>query len=236
MLLGLDKHKWFIYITCLIIGAILIGFSFVFNGTGIWGDVFLGLGCGAVPSVLTGLFVDLANAKTAKQKHVNLRISLLCGLPHGVMWISKIIIEEFGGVACESSNSCIDAFRKAVCNMQNAPFDGLNPLEQKERREAILDRLSYGISLCLRYSQEIIKNKYGLESDGIFSDKELLGIQYLFEQCNLIKEYYLISEMGECIELLIENTYQCLPDIKTFFDRKIVFQKNRIKNWSDISF
>lgn len=160
MILGLDKRKWLVYVTSFIAGVLLIGLSFVFNDKNVWKDIFLGLGCGVVPSVLTGLFVDLANVKVARQKQANLRTVFLCGLPHGVMWISKIIIEEFGDSSCESSRTCINAFYKAVHNMQSELSDDSNFLCQKEKRERILSKLSYGISLCTRDSQEIIKNKY----------------------------------------------------------------------------
>lgn len=235
MVLGVKKKNLIVYVACLFLGALLIILSFLFKSDSVWKDIFIGLGCSSIPTALTAFFIERISVENEIDKRNKLRVSFLCGLPHGVIWIAKTIIEEYYPSSLADEISFIDAFKVSIENMEHIDVNAYDLKKYVEIRKNIINKLSYGCSLCTRDGESIWQNKYELNIDNIFSDDEMLAIRYLRDECRTIKNYSVICEMAECIKQVINVIYERIPEIKEKLDRKAIIENNRIKNWVELS-
>lgn len=235
MVLGVKKKNLIVYIVCLFLGALLISLSFLFKSDSVWKDIFIGLGCSSIPTALTAFFIERISVQNEIDKRNRLRSSFLWGLPHGVIWIAKTIIEEYYSSNSNNEISFIDAFKASIENMEHVNANAYDLEKYAEIRENTINKLSYGCSLCIRDGESILQNKYELKIEDIFSEDEILAIQYLYDDCNTIKDYSVICEMAECIKQFINVIYEGIPEVKAKFDRMAIIENNCIKNWVELS-
>lgn len=235
MVLGVKKKNLIVYIVCLFLGALLISLSFLFKSDSVWKDIFIGLGCSSIPTALTAFFIERISVQNEIDKRNRLRNSFLWGLPHGVIWIAKTIIEEYYSSNSNNEISFIDAFKASIENMEHVNANAYDLEKYAEIRENTINKLSYGCSLCIRDGESILQNKYELKIEDIFSEDEILAIQYLYENCNTIKDYSVICEMAECIKQFINVIYERIPEVKAKFDRMAIIENNHIKNLVELS-
>lgn len=235
MVLGVKKKNLIVYIVCLFLGALFITLSFLFKSDSIWKDIFIGLGCSSIPTALTAFFIERISVENEIDKRNKLRDSFLWGLPHGVIWIAKTIIEEYYPLNSSNEISFIDAFKASIGNMERVDANSYDLDEYVKIRKNIINKLSYGCSLCTRDSGSILQNKYELKIGNIFSEDEIQAVQFLYDDCNTIKDYSVICEMAECIKHFINVIYEEIPEIKAKLDRKAIIENKRIKNWVELS-
>lgn len=235
MVLGVKNKNLIVYIVCFGIGTLLIVLSFLLKIDNSWKDLFIGLGCSLIPTALTAFFIERINTENEINKHNRLRNYFLWGLPYGVLSIAKTIIEEYCPSNLSSETTFIDAFKTSADNMKHIDVNAYDLNEYAEIRDNIINKLSYGCSLCIRDCKSILQSKCVLKIENIFSEDEILTIQYLYGECNKIKKYSMICEMAEYIKQFIIAIYEVIPEIKEKFDKKIIIENNFIKNWIELS-
>lgn len=87
----------------------------------------------------------------------------------------------------------------------------------------------------MRDCQSIISHDYELEINKIFSKEELLAISYLLEECQRIKNSFILFDMAEYIELFVKNTIKSIPETKAKADRNVELKNKIVRNWYEIS-
>ena len=238
MVLNVKKSNFIIYLICLLIGIVLIiGGIILFNCNKdlIWDELFLSIGCSTIPTVITAYLIDQASEKRNKLKILELRNHFLWGMPHGLLWIMKTIIESYPcGITNESFYNC---FKSSILVMENKHFSDEDFQIEIEERKRLLNEsnLGYGIGLCLRDCKAIIDHDYSLEMNGIFSKDELLTISFLYEECVRIQKLYRICEMAEYLKCLVDAVLERIPEINIKASRVAIIKDNRIDNWIEIS-
>lgn len=238
MILNVKKSNFIIYVVCLIIGLLFIGIAvllYVFYPNTIADEIMLSIGCSTIPTVVTAYLIDQASEKRENKRILELRNHFLWGMPHGLLWIMKQIIERYHPSVNSTNKSFYDCFIDSVEVMKSINY-GYEELEQqKDDIDAILKDIDYGISLCVRDCQSIISHDYELEINKIFSKEELLAISYLLEECQRIKNSFILSDMAEYIELFVKNIIKSIPETKAKADRNVELKNKIVRNWYEIS-
>lgn len=238
MIFNVRKSNFIIYVSCLAIGFLMIIgaiIAYCVNKETIADELLLGIGCSTIPTVVTAYLIDQASEKRNAAKTKELRQHFLWGMPHGLLWIMKAIIEFYP--TGDGSKPFYDSFKDSVSFMKNKEFDDEHFLEQEKEITKLLSNsyLGYGIGLCLRDCKTIIDHDYELEISSVFSKDELLTIAYLFEECELIQKVYHLCEMAEYIKAFVDVVIERIPEIAERVKRTAIIEKGRIKNWADIS-
>lgn len=94
--------------------------------------------------------------------------------------------------------------------------------------------LLHGISACYSNCESILKNKYALIINNVFTKKEIDAIEYLYERCGEIQEQDVICEIGENIRMMIQEAYDYIGEIRIKLDQIIVIRNDRIENWKSL--
>ena len=232
MILGVKKGNFIIYVTCFVVGVCFIVFSFICNKICDLKDIFIGIGCSFIPSSLTAFFLDRINIKADNDKRKQLRNTFSYKLTLGVCYIAKIIIEEFYGADGEDI-SFLGSFNKAVENAEEIKEEIKDAEITHKRRDAIKNRLSYGLFLCEADANFILQNEFGLIESNVFAKDEIASIKNILLICKEITDISYIAEMVEEIQILINSACD-IPKIKEIFQKQILIKKAKIRNWTEI--
>ena len=206
---------------------------YVNNPSTLFDEIIMSLGCSTIPTVATAYLIDRAAEKRDAVKHNELRVSFLWGMPHGLLWIAKTIIESYyiGDINCEKT--FMQSYKEAIVNMEKVPTTFSDDYFKK--RGLLMDRMNYGLSLCIRDCKAIIDKSFELEINSIFSKDELIVIRNLHDECMRIREASIIAEMAEYIDVFTESVIEAIPEIKEKFNRTIEMKNNYIINFNEIS-
>lgn len=222
-----------VYIAFLAIGIVLVIVgAMVFQD--ITKDILIGLGCGFIPSALTGFSIDFINAANKLKRRDEFEKSSLFGLSHGILYIAKIVIEKFGASKDKENDTLNENFRAALGYMYDANGAKSTFLFDPDNASNLLKELSYGISLCERDSVFILENRVQLLSNGFLTGDEISAIDNVLDECLMIETSKTLDTMGDYLENLVSVAYEKLPIVKKLFDTKVTLEKGRIKNWSEI--
>ena len=238
MILNVRKSNFIIYVSCLVAGILLIAgaiIAYCVNKETIADELLLSIGCSTIPTVVTAYLIDQASEKRNAAKTRELRDHFLWGMPHGLLWIMKTIIEFYP--TGDGSKPFYDSFKDSVSFMKNKEFDDEHFLEQGKEIAKLLNNsyLGYGIGLCLRNCKAIIDHNYELEINSVFTKYELLTIADLYEECERIQKVYRLCEMAEYIRVFVDAVIEWIPEIAERTKRTAIIENERIKNWADIS-
>ena len=238
MIFNVKKSNFIIYISCLFFGVVLIVrgiISFCCNKDLIFDELLLSIGCSTIPTVVTAFLIDRASEKRNAAKILELRDHFLWGMPQGLMWIMKTIIESY---TCKATNNTFhECFKQSILIMKNKQFSDYDfQLETEERKWLLGDsRLGYGLSLCLRDCKAIIDHDHSLEMNGVFSKDELITVAFLYEECERIQKVWRLCEMAEYIECFVDAVIEKIPEIKIKANRIAIIKNGLVDNWIDIS-
>lgn len=232
MILGVKKRNFFLYFICFIVGLFFLTLPFFCSKIYCIKDVFIGLGCSFIPSSLTAFFLDRVNIKAENNKRQRLRNTFSYGMKVGIYWVAKIIIEEFY-VNDKENDSFLTIFEESVNNAENIKYEIKDAEITCKKRMDIVERLSYGLSLCIKDSNLILQNKIGLIENNIFTNDEISNIQCILQVCMEIPNISSITIMIEEVQNLIN--YACvMPEVGKNFQKQILISKSKIKNWNKI--
>lgn len=234
MILGIRKRNFIVYLVLLIFSILFLCLSIIFysvNENLKCGDVFLSLFTSIAPTVFVSYFIDFCAEKRDDEKNKELRKSFLWGVPHGLMRIAKIIIEKYYVTNDCNTRTFKNCFDHTIEILESIDANKSNYRERK----LLINKLQYGISLCLRDFDSIINKSIELEINNIFNKEELISIQLLFDECNQLLLSSCMSETIEHIKLLINTAVDVFPEIKIMLNRNVDIRKNRIFNRSQIS-
>lgn len=238
MIFNVKKRNFFIYLFSLVAGFILISIAATllhFNNSIIIANIFLSIGCSTMPSIIVAYLVDRANETRDLIKVKKLRDSFLWGMPYGLLWIARVIIEEYYPFDNASNISFYSCFKQGITKLRLKRPSSKGIFEYENERNNLMNKLDYGISLCLRDCKALMEHDFELEINSIFNKDEMLNIKYLYEECEKIKHSYVLSETAEYIELFIKTVYEGINEVKIRLDRNIVFKNRYIDNWFEIS-
>lgn len=238
MIFNVKKSNFIIYIVCLIIGSLFIGLSvllYVYHSNTLADEILLSIGCSTIPTVVTAYLIDQASEKREGKRIAELRTHFLWGMPHGLLWIMKQVIERYYPFEDSENKSFYSCFVDSVNMMKTVKYGDEELERQKNDIEALLKDIDYGISLCVRDCQSIISHDYELEINKIFTKNELLAVSYLLEECQRIKKSFILCEMAEYIELFAKNTIENIPETKIKAERTVKIKNRIIGNWYEIS-
>ena len=222
MILGVKKSNLIIYCIAVFIAILLLLFTAViiykYDSTTLWDEVLLSLGCSTIPTVVIAYLIDYAAEKRDNASLIMFRKSFLWGMPHGLVWIAKVIIEKYITEDYVSGFTYKSLYEKALSNMKLVPvcFDS----SAYQDRDRLFESLDYGLSLCIRDCKAIIDHSFELEIKKIFSKDELIIIRNLHEDCITIKNNCLISEIAEYIDVFTNEVIENIPEIKSIFEKK----------------
>ena len=236
--LGVNKRNFTVYVASLGVAMIIIVVAFILRGCyypSYLYDCFVGIGCGAIPTILLAYFIDLANQSRNKANRAFLREQILWGIPYGVYWIAKKTVEFF--MAEKKSGIVLkDAFYTAIEDMSKIKpsEEHTSLLNCKKLRESFFKSIDYGVSLFERDSSKIIKDKDYYLMNSVFSSDEIMAISYTSDELHRILKMCRIDEMSEFMKLAIEEMFVKIPEISMLFNKEIHFLKNGvISNNSD---
>ena len=201
-------------------------------------EILLSVGCSTIPTVVTAYLIDQASEKRNARRIKELRDHFLWGMPHGLLWIMKIIVEFYIPFNdSDGEKSLNELFCESIRTMENKTFDrGDIFTESNEIKELLANHnLGYGIALCCDQCKSILSHDYELEINNVFSKEELLAISYLLDECIIIQKTYRLCEMAELIRIFVKNTIEKISEIKEKASRFAVLKNRRINNWPDIS-
>lgn len=230
---GVNKGNLIIYLGCTI-GALLIiagGIVCFENAPSSCADeILFGTGCAVFPTVMVAYLIDFANEKRSRTKIMSYRDSFLWGFPHGVLWLAKQVIECFYNTNEQSTLSFKVAFDLAISVMKNINDGSYDTYCKTEFKKNI----KYGLGLITRDTKAIIDNQQMLVMNGVFTMDEIKIMEYALSECTTILSCIRISEMGEYVEILVNELYRSLPEIRKKMDRIAIVENNNIRNWSKI--
>lgn len=237
MILGVKKSSFWIYSISLIVGIalIIVGAALFHASCPEWiGTILINVGCGAIPTVAVAYFIERAANTREMEKWKKLRDSFLWGIPHGLLFICKTIVENF--YIDENTNgktfkSCFDI---AIAQMEKMEQSTWN-CQEHESLNNLMNQLEYGVSLCIQDCEPILKSEFLLQINSVFSKSELLNFRYLSEECKRFRNLKTLSEMAECIENFVKTIYEGIPEVKRKMDRNLTLEKHRVKNWAEFS-
>jgi len=236
--LRVNRLNFIIYLSCLLFGIILISIAIVLYHTCqnlLLDEILLGIGASTVPTVLTAYLIDYSSEERQRKRIIELRDHILCGMPYGLLWIMRVIVEEYSSSDIVSGKSLKECFNIAIENMENFYFvNDYDAIDQKAKREKLFERLKYGFDLCLRDCGSIVLHEYDFEINGIFIREEIQSIKFLFEECECIPQMTVISEIGERIRVAVDNVCGDIKEVSEMVNRKVTIKKNRISNWIEI--
>lgn len=238
MIWKVKKSNFIVYLWSMAIGVFLIIISIILyclKCPELVNNIFLSVGCSTIPTVLVAYLIDRANETREAGKIRQLRDSFLWGMPHGLLWISKVIVEEYYPFDDAKGQSFIDVFNTAISNMETIKVFENDFVAYENQRDNLMKKLDYGISLCLRDCKSILDHEYELQINSIFSKDELINIRYLFEECERIKNSSIIAETAEYIKLFVEEIYKGINEVKIKLDRNIIIENHYIRNWAELS-
>lgn len=197
-------------------------------------DICVSLGCGFIPSALTGFSIDFVNASNNLKRRNEFKKSSLFRLTYGILFITKVVTEKFGALRDKEPAPLIDGFRIALENMQDSNRTNSTSLFDPDNASKLLRELSYGLDLCERDSIFILENRAQLMADGFFTEAEITTIDNVLDECRMIEVSATLDVMGGYIENLISTVYGGLPSVKRPLDAKITLKNGLIKNWAGI--
>ena len=238
MVLNVKKSNFFVYAGCLVFGLLLIVASIIMYlqcPNSLFDEIMLSIGCSTIPTVITAYLIDQASEKRDIKRIAELRSDFMWGMPHGLLWIMKIIIERYYPFESSNNKSMYNCFEDSIRLMASVKYGDEELQRHKNEVEAVLKDIDYGISLCIDGCRSIISHDYELEINKIFTKDELLAISYLLEECQIIKKTFILSEMAEYIKLFVKNTIEKIPEIYEKTERTVVLKNRIVRNWYDIS-
>lgn len=233
MIFGIKKSNFIIYVVLFLIGLLCIIFPFMFTGCSCIKEILIGLGCGFIPSSLTAFFVDRANIREENNRILELRNSLLYAVSYGLLYFAKIMIEEFLTENDNKQGSFISIFKNVTETALNFDLKESNVGIRVEKSKSFKNKLPYGLFLCGKYCLSLIENKYALTIDRIFNNDEFGNFQAIFDICEEIKVKDSASEIADKISEVIDAGCS-IPEIKAKFDKEIVIENGKIKEWSNL--
>ncbi len=193
------------------VALILCGAIFLQN---IASDICMGLGCGLVPSALTGFSIDFINASNDLRRRNEFKKSSLFRLTYGILFMARIVTEKFGTFRDKEQVVLIDAFQMALGNMQDGNRGSSTFLFESGNVSKLLGELSYGLSLCERDSIFILENRAQLISNGFFTEAEITTIDNVLDECRMIEGSPTLDMMSDYINNLVSTVYDGLPGVK----------------------
>ncbi len=230
---SIGRGRQAVYLIFLAIGVALVLIGAIIM-EGIIKDIFIGLGCGFMPSALTGFLTDFANTSSDLKRNDDLNKSFLFRLPHGILFAVKTVTEEFSPCEGEEGVALIDVFRKAIGNMQSSNKNDSDFLFETDNVAKLLNKLSYGLSLCTRDAIPLLENRTQLILNGVFTETEISAIGNVLDECGAIEGSATLDVMGGYLENLVSAVYEGLPSVKKLLDSKVTLENGRIKNWQEI--
>jgi len=232
MIIGVNRSNFFIYLVCiivsllLIVGGIICFYQIPFSCAD---EILFGIGCGTLPSIIIAYLIDFANEERNNKKIKSCRDFFLFGLPHGVLWLAKEVIQVFYDKKEEDNLSFKCTFDLAVSKMEDFNNVSYNFYPN------FIDSIKYGLDLIVQNAEKIMRNEQLLIIDGVFTQDEILTIKYALDECKTtIRNCACVPENGENIRLLINDFYKDFPEIKVKMDRIAVIKDNKLKNFPDI--
>lgn len=238
MIWKVKKSNFIVYFWSFAIGMFLIIISIILyylKCPELVNNIFLSIGCSTIPTVMVAYLIDRANEIREAEKIRKLRDSFLWGMPYGLLWISKVVIEEYYPFDDTKGQPFINVFNKAISIMETIKVVENDNAAYENQRDNLMKKLDYGISLCFGHCKSILDHEYELQINSIFSKDELINIRYLFEECERIKNSYLIAETAEYIKVFVEVIYNGIKEVKIKLDRNIIIENHRIRNWIELS-
>ena len=238
MVLNVKKSNFIIYITCLLVGLIMIGVAiilFAFCPNTIIDEILLSIGCSTIPTVITAYLIDRVSEKSESERIKKLRKDFLWGMPHGLLWIMKIIVERYYPISNSNDKSFYSCFLISIEKMKSIQYGYEETEKQTAEISAILKSIDYGVSLCIRDCQSIILHDYELEINSIFTKEQILAVSYLLEECQNIMKSFILSEMAENIELFVNTAIENISEIKVKAERILNLNNGIVRNWYEIS-
>lgn len=239
MIANVKKSNFFIYLICSIVGITLIVIAiliFPFCSNVIWDELLLSVGCSTIPTVATAYLIDRASEKRNIKKRKELRRNFMWGIPNGVLWIMKVIVESY----CphqEKEESFLVLFKEAISIMKNTPPNSHALSSERQTVNELFYRknMNYGITLCEQSCKTILDNSCELELEEVFTKSELLTIESLYEDVQILPVSYVVNELGEYIETIVDNMMNSFTEIKEKAIRTIEIHNGIVKKWSSLT-
>lgn len=221
-----------LYFVFFIIGIFLIILPYCCKAISCYKDIFLGFGCGLVPSALTGFLIEKINFNYEFKRKEEIKKSLLYDFVNSTIDIAKIFIENFC-MNDDYEGNIYEIFNKSIEIAYK--FDNDSELkDQKIKKEKRIYGLIYPCFIVFkRTGYEIYKNKISLIKDGIFNNEEMNIFFISFANYGEIEYEKTISGIACCAKDLIDESCK-LTMIKEKFDLKIKIEEGKRFDWKSI--
>lgn len=233
--LGVKSSNFIVYLICLVAGFVLVGIAIILYVTkqdSFVVNLLVGLGCSALPTALTAYFIDSLTDKRNLDRVRRLRNDNLWTVPHCFYRISKIIVERYS-TGDSKDKSLIQCVKDSFAALKVRHFDSENEYDKFAELGDLLDDLSDIFRLCKNDTNEILRDKHTFQTEGIFSNDELIVLRETEEDCTRIMMESNLKEALESIGIMIERAYGGIDEIKNKLDGIAEIEGGHLKNASN---
>lgn len=235
--IGVRRSNFIIYICCLMAGIVLIIsaiLSYDYIKETFVDELLFGLGCSTIPTVVAAFLIDRASEKRNEYKIESFRLHFLGCIPFGFLSVMKTVIKSFSSGDFEKP--FYDAFKESIVAMKGEIYLDKDAERVALRIEQLKKDLKYGAFLCKKETKDILADVYELEINNIFSNDELLALEFLAENLDGLMESDDLYEMAELLEELVDDMIKSFPkEIGSKTNRTVVVKKGIIRNWLEIT-
>lgn len=218
------KNKVFIklnafYLLLIILGTILIIFSFIFNK--IDSSVLALLSSFGSSFIATGvisLAITCINNHSEKARLEKLKENYLCKMIIGLKFIVTYTSEQLSKELTQNQKDELKMFDENIRFLENFDFDNANKPNSFEIKHALsnslMNSLKTGFEYCSESCSLILPNKDLLIVSNLFSEQEIQFVSNIKYHIDSFKHASTPSEIGEELKNLKITIFKLIPDVK----------------------